>query len=1021
MNGSGKMQLSKLILWILLVLILVLRFPLVDAQNELLKFENYSKDNGLLHSQILSIYQDKQGLLWIGSYGGLNRFDGTNFISYTTENSELPTNVILSIHEPKYDAGNSLWLGTYSGLVKFNKETNTFEYFERLNTRIVSITEDEDGILWAATFDQGLLKFDPESKAYSQTSLSNNFLFNRPVFSINCSLYEQPGILWLGSDQGGLYKYNCKYDSYEVIFEDPKSIKTVAPNNISCLYSLGSEMLIGTIGGGLYTFDKDEESLQHISLYLDGEEEIHKSITHITQDNSGNIWISSFGGGLYKIEGFNSILKGSSNYSIRNFRVGNESPNTICSDLLNLVYKDYAGNLWIGSEGGGLGKLDFFKHKISHFMIELPDGKKVRDNNISAVFEDEKGNIWYGLRNNGLYIYNGEKDEYKPILLYPENTNDRRNVVHFIYGDMYNRIWVSTDLGLFMFTDSFEPAKYFALNVPNASTLTMNTFITMCLDQNDALWLSDGENGLYRLDADEIEKPNPENAKFLDYTRILHDSLNLSSNRIWGITQDSNGSIWISTSGGLYKYNAKEDNFDHLFTTGVNCVFEPESGSGDYLWMGSYGNGIFLFNKTDLSSINFNTSMGLCHDNVSGIVEDKLGNIWVSTAKGIASIYTKGLYSSEIKDIENESNISRIHNYWKSDGLQAHEFNLAAAGKLSNEKLVFGGPNGINLFDPLTLEENKYVYPVLINDFKIFNKSILKDTTLIAGSIEYLKEIKLNHKQNYITIDFTAICFTSPEKAEYQYMLEGFDNEWVTADSDHTSATYTEIRAADYIFKVKATNADGFVNDEITALKISIEPPFWETLQIKILGIILLSVILVLIILNQKRKLSRNKNRILQSQKEMYEKEKIRSDLENKNRELAITTMYIVKKNEKLIQVRNMMHELKENILANNKSRFLEILTSIDNDVKNQDNWESFELNFNLIHNNFIARFIEKYPTLSQNDVKICAYMRMNLSSKEIANLLSITPKSLETNRVRIRKRIKLDSSVYLGNYIMRF
>ncbi|MFH0758702.1 MAG: hypothetical protein V2B15_15545, partial [Bacteroidota bacterium] len=237
----------------------------------------------------------------------------------------------------------------------------------------------------------------------------------------------------------------------------------------------------------------------------------------------------------------------------------------------------------------------------------------------------------------------------------------------------------------------------------------------------------------------------------------------------------------------------------------------------------------------------------------------------------------------------------------------------------------------------------------------------------------------------------------------------------------HKSATYTKIRADNYTFKLKASNADGFWSDEITALQISIKPPFWQTLQIRISGIILLSVFMILGIYYLKKTISQRKSRVLQSQKEKYEREKLEHELESKNRELATTTMYIVKKNEKLIEVRNMMLMLKEHIRADNKSKFTDILTSIDNDLKNQDNWESFELNFNLIHNNFITRLIEKYPTLSHNDLKICAYMRMNLSSKEIANLLNITPKSLETNRVRMRKRMNLEPGIYLSNYIMRF
>ncbi len=993
----------------------------MDAQNELLKFENYSKDDGVLHSQILDIYQDKSGLIWIGSYGGLNRFDGTNFVSYSRDNSNMPTNIIYSIVNPKHGPEDMLWLGTNLGLTSFNKRTSNFHYYSQVAAPVFSIEEDENGVLWLATRDQGLLMFDPATGEYTQTALGSQYQTNHPSQTMNCLLYEQSGILWLGYEGGGIIKYYCKFDTFEVVLNDFGETKGHSPNSISCLYNFGSELLMGTIGSGLYIFDKAEQSLRRIPLYLDGKEEIHSSITSITSDNFGHVWVSTFGGGLYKVEGFSSILKGESNYVVNNFRVGDDSPSPICSNLINVLYKDYTGNIWIGSEGGGLSKLDFFKHRISHYVIQIPNGKRVRDNNISAVFEDENGDIWYGVRNNGLYIYRAEKDEYQHILLYPDNVDDRRNAVHDIYGDRYNRIWVSTDLGLFLFKNSARPDTYFNLNRSDANTMNRNAFITMCLDNNDALWISDGDHGIYKLDAEEVDKYNSGKVISLDYTDIPNDTMINSTFRIWGIMCDSDGRVWISTSNGLYQYNEEENSFNHIFTLPINSAFEPVSGSGDYLWMGSYGNGVYLLNTTDLSYINFNASMGLCHNNVHGIVEDRQGNIWLSTAKGIATIYTKGLYSPEMGDLEDESKVERIQNYRKSDGLQAHEFNLSVAEKLSDDRLVFGGPNGFNLFNPLTIEDNKYVFPVLITDFKIFNKSVLEDTSYSKGPIEYVKQIELNHRQNYFTIDFTARCLTSPENAAYQYMLEGFDNEWIFADANHTSATYTKIRADDYVFKVKASNADGIWSDDITALQISIKPPFWQTRQIRMAGIFFLSLIFLFVIFFQRRSVSQRKSKVLLAQKEKYEREKLENALETKNRELATTTMYIVKKNEKLIEVKNMMLELKDHILPDNKTRFMEILTSIEDDLKNQDNWESFELNFNLIHNNFIARLIEKYPTLSHNDVKICAYMRMNLSSKEIANLLHIAPKSLETNRVRIRKRMNLDSSVYLSNFIMRF
>jgi DNA-binding CsgD family transcriptional regulator len=413
----------------------------------------------------------------------------------------------------------------------------------------------------------------------------------------------------------------------------------------------------------------------------------------------------------------------------------------------------------------------------------------------------------------------------------------------------------------------------------------------------------------------------------------------------------------------------------------------------------------------------------LCHNNSNGILEDKLGNVWVSTGKGIARIDPSRLYNAGIEYLAQEEikDLAGITNYSKNDGLQGHVFNLNASEKLSNDTLQFGGPGGINVIDPTNIPENRYVFPVKIKDIKLYNKSILNEPHLITGPIEYMKGIVLGPKQNYLTIDFREICFTSPEEVTYQYILEGFDADWIYTDAAHNNATYTGLKSGKYVFKVKGSNADGHWGDRVSRLEITIIPPWWGTLIFKGLLISLIAFLLILLYLLLLRHYNDKKQKALQQQKEHYEKEKLKADLAYKNRELTSTTMHMLSRNEKLAEIRGMLAGMKDQSQGIDKAGLNRVIMAIDAEIREKDNWEQFEQNFNTLDNDFIKRLAESYPALSHNDIKICTYMRMNLSSKEIAGLLNITPKSLETSRMRIRRKIHLDPEEYLSHFILRF
>jgi len=1011
---------SFIILFALSILFLFHPFSL-KSQPYLLKFDSYTKDNGLLHSYILCITQDREGFIWVGSYGGLNRFDGNSFSSYRPgEYQGLKSSIIHSILEPADEKENILWLGTEAGLIKYSKETDSFTPVEEIPTSILTIIEDDNKTLWLGTRDKGLLHYNPESGDLEELDVFSDGTRTAFVDQINSLLIEPSGVIWIGTQVSGLIRFEQSSGKRMVFNTGAGNEHRITHNTVSTIMKYGRTLFIGTWGGGINLIDLNDFSSSQPLLENDSPTLLHTVITDIITDNKGNIWCSSHGGGLFYLSPVNSNLDNKLKFRIKNYRSAPNTANGLCSNMLKILYKDKTGNIWIGSTGGSLSKIDFYKQKFRHYLLVDRQGNIIEDNNISAICEDSDGSVWYGTRNSGIYLYSQKNQSYSLLLPYPANLNDPRNSIRVIYRDPHDRMWVGTDLGFFLYTSPGKAPLYYGPDKSRKNGLPGNEIISLCIDKNDDLWVSINGTGISRLPASEVKRLNPSNADYISYPSVGTNNCGLVSNQVWTIYNDSGNTLWLATSRGLQSFDYNSGRFIEELTEHYSFVHEVRNYKGQFMWFGSFGNGAYLLNRQNRQVLVVSSANGLPNNNVNAIQEDLNGNIWFSTGKGLVKLETTGLYVNNFDEVK-ESLSSRLRVYSMSDGLQKHEFNHNSSALLKNGKLAFGGPGGFNIFDPQDLPDNTFVFPVKLTDFQLYNKSIKGEPDFAGFVPEYAKSIQLNYKQNYFTIDFSEICFTSPEKVKYSYMLEGLDQDWIQTDARHNSATYTGLKEGKYIFKIKGANGDGHWGDTVTRLNITITPPFWHRMIFRIPLYSLLLALLVLGFYFQSKVLTTKKQKELDYQKNTYEKDKLRYDLKFKTQELASTTVHLARRNEKLNEIREKLVDARTIARTEVSARLKTIISEIEEELKNQDNWESFELNFNLIHNDFIKRLAEAYPALSQTDIKICAYMRMNLSSKEIAGLLNITPASLETSRIRIRKKMNLDSAVYLSNFILRF
>lgn len=512
--------------------------------------------------------------------------------------------------------------------------------------------------------------------------------------------------------------------------------------------------------------------------------------------------------------------------------------------------------------------------------------------------------------------------------------------------------------------------------------------------------------------------------KVYQYTPSLTDEHSISSGNIFCILHDSYLRTWVGTLNGLnlvsgsfdssftfQKFFHQSNDTNSLWSNTVLCLFEDSRRN---LWIGTS----FGLNKFVPKTGNFVRIVNekIANKEIKAILEDPNGNLWISADNNLIRYNPR----------DNKAIL-----YDKGDGIHTRGFSVGAAIKTADNSFLFGGKNGFVKFNPENLQINEFIPPVFITDIKIFNKPVVPEK---KGTIEvnamFAREIVLKPKQNVFSIEFVALNYTHPEKNQYAYMLEGLEKNWNYV-GNLRFATYTNLSPGEYTFLVKASNNDNVWNEMPVSLKIIVKPPFFRTWWFKLIIALLAAYLVYTIYMVRVQKIRRKfemqekllQSKRIESEKEIIklQKDKLDNELEYANKELASITMNILQKNEKMISIRDQLHELLPGAEKDLQRKIKLITKDIEADLENENKWERFESKFDIIHDNFLKRFTEQYPKVTHKDLKMCAFIRMNISNKEIANLLNITLRSVESSRYRIRKKMGLDSEVNLNDFIIRF
>ena len=742
---------------------------LVRAQEDALAFESVPLDEGA-STHVSCILQDRTGFIWIAAWSGLYRYDGYSFVAYkhnSADTSSIADNLLSTLYEDK--AGN-LWVGSWLGLEKFDQVTGTFRHFT------------------------------PNPPA-PRTDPSNN---------VSTICEDKTGTLWVGS-WGGVYCFDKISEKLTPVLHDSSNPGSIAHNSVGAIYeSKDGSLWLGT-AAGLDKYDFATGKFQHCLRNPEGWRAMAWNvisaywITSIIEDDAGVLWLGTQGG----LVAYDPGSGASETY--RYAPPGPEVWPNLRNSIRSLCWDARTSSLWVSTanglfafEKGSRTFLRRMENAVTSLCIDRSgtlllgtDTKLEKCNVASPPFRKcPMGDIAFGavVGRPGVvwvcgYSRGWQKFDLHQRRFVPHSFG--REQLYFVYqrergGDM---VFLSPD-GSANTRDTLGRLKFHL----GPSTKEFNISFSMAWHGPKGYYVGSHSGCVYFFD------PRDNSVK---------EILNLNQSISW-MTEDTLGFLWIVTiMGRLVRYDMAQA----TATEFVANPKDPASWSGKPVnWLSVDSKGRLWFATSDglerldppaNSFTQITEKDGLLSNNVRGVAEDDHGFLWVSTTKGISRF---------------DPETGRFKHYDASYGLEpAADVLMGGVVKASNGEMLFGGATGVTVFHPDSIRDNRFIPPVVITSFRKFDRPS-----------PLPKEVRLSYDENFLSFEFAALSYISPERNQYAYMMEGIDRDWVHSGS-RRYASYTNLPPGKYVFRVKGSNNEGVWNEAGISVAIVISPPWWKS------------------------------------------------------------------------------------------------------------------------------------------------------------------------------------------------
>jgi signal transduction histidine kinase/ligand-binding sensor domain-containing protein/CheY-like chemotaxis protein len=799
--------------------------PVIDRND--IRFVRLSVNGEPLQSWITNVVQDDDGFLWLGTSDGLYKYDGYVLKPYRHERGNPNSVSDDSIAAVYKDRDGSLWIGSsYGGLDKLDPDHDTFTHYHHESTQPKSLANnnvncvyrDHSGELWVCTAD-GLDRLKEASGTFihyrhspqDASSLSNNTVV---------SVYEDHrGNLWVGTTVG-LNRFDRTTGRFTRFLHDPANPHSIGNNYIGSILEDRSGVLWVTspMGSGLSALNLNTgEFTRYSSHQEEPSSQSVAGVNRIFEDRDGALWVCTVDRGLLKLDRERKTFTRYSNHP--------GDPNSLPNDSVQSMLEDAEGELWAGTVSG-LARFQRAQPSFVNYRHEPHDPNSLHNGMIWSTLADDRGFLWIG-DEDGLNRLDRRTGQFS---FYQHHFNDPHslsyNKVAAIREDPSGTLWFGTYGGGLDRFDS-KTGQFFTYRhrPKDPGSLSSDAVLSLLIDRQGTLWVGTQGGGLDRFDK--------ATGRFTTY---LNEPANPAL-PILDLYEDRAGMLWVGTAGqGLFRFDPRtkqvtsyrhnSDDPRSLSSDKVNVIREDPQG---HLWVGS-ADGLNLLDRSHGTFTTLTTSDGLPDNAIESILEDGHGFLWLGTHNGISRF---------------DPRRKTFRNYFESDGLPGNLLDPHGARgscRTPDGELVFGSSRGVTVFYPDRISDNPYTPPVRLTDLLLFNKPVRPGRgSPLSKSIWATDAFTLKHNQSIFTVEFASLSYVAPEKNRFRYRLEGLETRWNEVDSSRRSATYTNLAAGNYLFRVQGSNNDGVWNTRGVTLAITVLPPWWATWWFRSMGMLLLA------------------------------------------------------------------------------------------------------------------------------------------------------------------------------------
>lgn len=783
---------------ILLFLCLFLTFQLTAKNYDIV---NLTNNDGLSNSSINTIYQDSSGLLWFGTWDGLNVYNGREFKVYKPDpgNAQSISNNI--IRDIVQEQKNIEWIATDRGINRLDKRKNTFERFFTDNRHQTIFSEhsffvarNSSNRMFASIYEQGIFFFDIKTHQFVRLNAVKNFRTKKLFFDLDDNL-------WLYTEDKVLLKIVFKKGNSEipvvenvVQFQHLKNIESV-------FYHSNNEIWMQTSDEKMYSYRISEGILSEAPI---------KAL------NTGIIRALLFMD-TYQLWG---TANGLFRYDLKTNNVESVLPNVSILSLATGTQQI----IWVGTDTQGVWQLSPSREKFHTYSAE--NNPVFGNSAVRTFFEDRNHLLWVGTKGGGIYTFNhkNEKGGFNFFQHFTTANGLLNNSVFTIVQGQENEYWIGTDGRGINYYD-IRNQKMYTLLVSDSLKRKVNlssVYSILPTDKN-ILWVGTSGYGMYKLEIDRSTRPYSIH-KYTQYIYNNDRSTSLSNNIVYSIIRDDATHLWIATRGGglnlfnrtteqfkNYRFSSNSSNF--ISSDDILCLYKDTRG---FLWAGtSMGlNKLVRIEKGEAVFTRFTEKEGMPNNTIHGILEDKEHNLWLSTNKGLA-------------ELVHDHNNSRIITYFKKDGLQNNEFSDGAFYESPySHEFYFGGISGFNMFNPLEITHSNYMPSLILDAFFVDNNETNFSDYLVSNHSG--ETLILSYKVNSFSFKFIPLDYLSGSKCEISYLLEGFQKDWIQLGTSNT-IVFTNLPTGNYVLKVRCSNSDKIWSEQSFSLPIVMRPPWWAS------------------------------------------------------------------------------------------------------------------------------------------------------------------------------------------------